>query len=183
MDKIILGLLLIKEMSGYEMRLHIKSKFALMCSDSAGSLQTSLKKLLKGQLIQCNEFVENGKNKKVYSITDKGKTEFLLWESKPMNHKKSKNIELSKLFFLGLLKQKQRIPLLKEYVAELHREKADLEVLQKATHAAIASNKGLTEEQQELIKYQLITLNYGIAAADFEIQWYGRLINNTEREQ
>lgn len=76
MDKIILGLLMIKTMTGYEIRNNIKNNFSLMCSDSAGSFQSAIEKLLSMGMITCEEYVEKGVNKKRYTITDKGHSTF-----------------------------------------------------------------------------------------------------------
>ena len=46
MDKIILGILMLRRMTAYELRNTIRDNFKSMCSDSLGSIQVTLKKLL-----------------------------------------------------------------------------------------------------------------------------------------
>lgn len=45
MDKLILGLLMIKHFTVYEIRQVMRQNFSSMCSDSLGSIQAALKKL------------------------------------------------------------------------------------------------------------------------------------------
>ena len=44
MDKLILGLLMIKHFTVYEIRQVMRQNFSSMCSDSLGSIQAALKK-------------------------------------------------------------------------------------------------------------------------------------------
>lgn len=47
MEYLILGLLILSPMTGYELQQFIKKNLALICSHSAGSVQTALSKLEK----------------------------------------------------------------------------------------------------------------------------------------
>lgn len=183
MEKIILGLLMIKSMTGYEIRSFIKNHLSLMCSDSAGSFQTALQKLLAANTITCNEYVENNVNKKLYTITAIGRNAFVQWEERPMNHKKKKNMELVKLFFLGELESEKRAPLLRTYLSQLTGEqelliklKEDILLSEAAFLTEFQSNKTVIDR----FKYQMATLDYGIASFGFEIQWYTQLVCDLE---
>lgn len=183
MEKIILGLLMIKEMSGYEMRRFIKNHLALMCSDSAGSFQTALQKLLATSMISCAEHVEKGKNKKLYTITDVGRDSFFQWEEQPMNHKKAKNIELVKLFFLGTLSVEKRAPLLRAYLSQLTVEQKELMALREdilKSEAVYLKSIANNKEAMDRFRYQMATLDYGIASFNFEIEWYGQFVQRME---
>lgn len=47
MDKIILGLLMLKKLTIYELRSIIEMNFTSMCSNSMGSIQAAIKSCLK----------------------------------------------------------------------------------------------------------------------------------------
>ena len=68
MEFIILGILLFKDMTIYEINTSFKKGLFLIYSASYGSLQNAVKKLLKKEFITFRETVENGRNKKIYSI-------------------------------------------------------------------------------------------------------------------
>ncbi len=57
MENIILSILLIKSMTIYEMRAFIQKNLSTVCSDSMGSIQSALKKLL-----QIKDYIEQIKN-------------------------------------------------------------------------------------------------------------------------
>ena len=101
MDNIILGLLLLSSRTIYQLRERIDKGLNMMYSNSMGSIQAAIKKLLNCGYIQYEEAVENGKYKKIYSITDSGKQNFIEWVSTPMEIQGSKNPELAKLYFMG----------------------------------------------------------------------------------
>ena len=79
MENIILGLLLLKNRTIYELRKRINDGLNLMYSCSTGSIQAAIKKLLQNGHVAVRETTENGKLKKIYSITEKGKTAFNGW--------------------------------------------------------------------------------------------------------
>ena len=79
MDNIILGLLLLQSRTIYQLRERISQGLNLMYSSSMGSIQAAVKKLLNNKHISYKEVVENGKYKKIYSITDRGRQETLFF--------------------------------------------------------------------------------------------------------
>ena len=121
MDIIILGLLMIKRSTIYEMKQVIRHYLSPISSDSTGSIQAGIKKLLNKELITYKEQVENGVNKKVYSITEAGKKYFIDNLSVPMSYKE-KNMELNKLFFMGFIDKNEQIASIKKYIQEMEKE-------------------------------------------------------------
>lgn len=185
MEKIILGLLMIKSMTGYEVRSFIKTHLSLMCSDSAGSFQISLQKLLAAEMITCDEYIEKGVYKKRYTITESGRFSFFQWVEQPMNHRKAKNMELAKLFFLGTLEKDKRTPLLHTYISHLTEEQQRLITLREdilLSEAAFLNEFAHNKTVMDRFKYQMAALEYGIASFGFEIQWYGQFVQDLERD-
>lgn len=181
MEYLILGLLILSPMTGYELQQFIKNNLSLICSHSAGSLQTALNKLLKEGKIFATENIQGKRIKKQFSITPQGKEDFAQWVSQPMNISKGKNMELSRLFFMGLAKPEERIEAVKNYLSQIQETKNTLLVIRdnfrkmKETFAR--------PETQEVLVFQEYTLNYGIAAAEFEFDWYTRLLKEMEETQ
>ena len=101
MENIILSLLLFRAMTIYEMRTYIQQNLSTVCSDSLGSMQIAIKKLLEKGYISVTEFVDNNILKKQYSITAEGVKYYKNWVGTPMNIQKMKSMEGGKLFFLG----------------------------------------------------------------------------------
>ena len=70
MEYLILGLLILSPMTGYELQQFIRKNLALICSHSAGSVQTALSKLEKDGKVTASEASEGRRRKKIFSITD-----------------------------------------------------------------------------------------------------------------
>lgn len=122
MEHIILSLLLLKGMTIYEMRTYIQQNLSTVCSDSFGSIQTAIRKLLDKEYIDVKEYTDNNMLKKQYSITAKGASHFKEWIGTPMNIQKMKNMEEGKFFFLGMASKGKRIAFLQDYIESLRAE-------------------------------------------------------------
>jgi len=79
MDFIVLGILLYKPLTIYEINSFFENGLFLIYAASYGSLQNAIKKLLKNDWIEFEEVVENGRNKKIYSLKKKGTQAFFTW--------------------------------------------------------------------------------------------------------
>ena len=183
MEYIILGLLLLKSMTAYEISSFTNKKLALICSGSAGSVQIALKKLLKNGHVSMSEFVQGGINKKVYAITPDGKAAFERWVSSPMQASKVKNMELSKLFFLGFAEEHSRITAIEQYIGQLQEVKNTLLSIKALTFGAnTPKHKEMhIANAEDIIAYQAATLDFGIDSAEFEINWYTQLLQRMKR--
>ncbi|MDB0440115.1 PadR family transcriptional regulator [Clostridioides difficile] len=198
MDKIILGLLMIKKLTIYELRSIIEMNFTSMCSNSMGSIQAAIKKLLEKKMIVYEELVENSVNKKFYILTNEGKECFLEWVQTAMISGKMKDMELSKLFFMGFVPTKKRLSLIESYLADLKKEKDHLENIKKQDNNTsklqyiayieknktefnhflkISKNSNIQKEVQDIIDFELLTLQFGIDRTNFEIEWFEKLKN------
>jgi len=123
MEYIILCMLLLKKMTIYEMRTYIQRNLSTVCSDSLGSMQTTIKKLLDRGYIDVSESVENNTLKRQYSITVKGVVYFKERIGTPMNIQKMKNMEAGKFFFLGMASKEKRIAFVRDYIENLAQTK------------------------------------------------------------
>ena len=166
MEYLILGLLLLAPMTGYELQRFIKQNLALICSSSAGSVQTALTKLETEGRIAAAETVEGRRRKKTFSITPAGRQAFEAWVARPMQAGKVKNMELARLFFLGLAQPAQRAAAIREQ-------------FRKAQAGPLPPG----QNWDEVFRFQGCTIEYGIAAAEFERQWYSRLLKELEEEK
>lgn len=200
MENIILSLLLLKSMTIYEMRMYIQQNLNTVCSDSLGSLQIAIKKLLSKNYITLNEFVENSVLKKQYSITADGLTQFKGWIETPMNLQKIKNMEEGKFFFLGMAPKETRIASVQGYIARLRAEYEKLYGIQllveKAKENVIQRNVERIEKERDLARhlldvsgeetlekaihniydYQIYNLEYGLKRLQDDIEFYEEIL-------
>jgi len=205
MDKLILGLLMLQRLTVYEIRLIIKKNFWGICSDSTGSIQAAIKKLLAAEMVTLTEYVEKSVNKKRYSITEKGREAFMSWVQTPADLTEATNMELGKLLFMGMVPTSKRGALIDEIIAEAEKElelhlalQASLEQVKSTAHeqavafweqdpeyhAGIRTATESTndiENVENIAFYQEMTLQYGIDLMKFEIEWFKKLKEKEKR--
>jgi len=197
MDKLILGLLMIKHFTVYEIRQVMRQNFSSMCSDSLGSIQAALKKLSQQGAVTSSEYVEKGKMKREYTITASGRILFLDWLKTPIDMSKSKNMELGKFLFMGYLPKKEQLEMLDLAIEGLEIELREFEAvkasiqfaeeqqqvqayLEQHDHLAtelleVSQTANLTESISQLGYFEIKTLEFGLDSARFQLEWFSKL--------
>ncbi len=185
METLIMGMLMLKKMTLYEMRKHFEQNFTSMSSSSMGSIQAAMKKLHQRGMVRFDEYVENGVNKKRYEITTSGRDHFLATISTPMIHKE-RSMELAKLFFMGMVETSKRPELLTAYIEELGKELAFLHGVKQrvgamsgtddAYRAQIPENAAgqsfSVNELRDIALYQVAMLELAITKIQAELEWF-----------
>lgn len=178
MDNIILGLLLLSSRTIYQLRERIDKGLNMMYSSSMGSIQAAIKKLLNCGYIQYEEAIENGKYKKIYSITDSGKQSFTEWITTPLNAQGIKNPELAKLYFMGFSTKEKREAGLQEYISQLKEQYDVLNAVYKE-----AENVRVPDEYKDILHYQFAAAKYGKDFMKFNIEWYQKLLDEMKGDK
>ena len=200
MEYIILGLLLFKPMTVYEIRMYIQKNLTTICSDSLGSIQIAVKKLLNKGYITTKEYLERGLVKKKHSITSLGVEHYKEWVGSPINIAKMTNMEESKFYFLGTASKEKRISFLKSYISSLKEQFNKLVRIKELTKGAkdiavrthlerIANEKQITdnlsvvseEDNMQSIfentySYQIYLLEYGLNRVKSDISFYEKIL-------
>ena len=145
MEHLILGLLILSPMTGYEIQRFIKQNLSLICSHSAGSVQIALSKLQRENYIAAHDTMEGRRHKKTFSITEQGRTTFFNWIAQQID-------EMQKV--LQTIQQR----------------------FQQAQELALPPE----QDWNSILQFQGYTLAYGIAAAQFERDWYSHLLQKME---
>lgn len=197
MDKLILGLLMIKHFTVYEIRQVMRQNFSSMCSDSLGSIQAALKKLSQQGAVTYSEYVEKGKMKKEYAITASGRILFLEWLKTPIDMSKNKNMDLGKFLFMGYLPKKEQLHMLDLTIEGLEVEVQEFEAVkdairfteeQEKVKAYLEQNSHLATELIETSQaadlaesisqigyFEMKTLEFGLDSARFQLDWFTKL--------
>lgn len=200
MDKIILGILMLRRMTTYEIRNVIKNNFKSICSDSLGSIQIALKKLFELGMVTCEELVEKGVNKKRYSITDIGQETLMEWLKVPIDTSKTKNMDFGKILFMGYVPKENQKELIDKIILSLEEEYVSLKAVKDSINAeeeraefekylltdieyqdrisGLNESNNIAQNINEISKFTLATLDYGIDMAAFNIAWFKKLKEN-----
>jgi PadR family transcriptional regulator AphA len=167
-------------MTGYELKKHMDNSTQFFWYAALSQIYPALKKLENEGLVTSEKKPQEGMpDKKIYTITEKGKTVFLKWLQKPIDElPPAKQPNLLKLFFSGILDKETIIDNLQRQL-ELH--KKQLKKYQQNTAEyikAIIDNTGLIREG---LMWELVR-QFG---EDFEhtyIQWLQHCIEKVEQE-
>ena len=200
MEFIILGLLLFKPMTVYEIRMYVQRNLTTICSDSLGSIQIAIKKLLNKGYITTSEYFERGLTKKRHTITKLGLNQYKNWVGSPINIAKMTNMEESKFYFLGTASKEKRISFIKSYIASLKEQQNKLIAIKEFTKAnedtairmnleRISNEKQITDnlaaisEESDLkvifrntYAYQIYLLEYGLNRTKSDIAFYEKIL-------
>ena len=180
MENLILGLLLLSPMTGYELQQFIKKNLALICSHSAGSVQAALSKLEKDGKVTASETAAGKRRKKTFFITDAGHSAFSHWVSQPMQADRVKNMELARMFFLGLASPHSRTAAIRDYIRQMEETGALLRAIRERFRQVREAPLPPGQDWDTIFRFQGYTIEYGIAAAEFERDWYCRLLRELE---
>ncbi|MBI9102217.1 MAG: PadR family transcriptional regulator [Spirochaetales bacterium] len=165
-------------MTIYELNANFKQGLSLIYAASYGSLQHGVKKLLEKGLIKFRETVQNGRNKKIYQIKDSGRKVFFDWMVAELPLNNLETIILSKIYFLGLIEDKNTIIfMIEEMIKKTESVENNLKMLDSEL-----SELSLPEESLKIAKYQFKTLDYGIMAHSSAIQWLKELLQEIKNE-
>lgn len=103
MEYVILGFLMIRSLTQYDMLVALSKKVSPFYSASMGSIQSTLKKLERGGYIEVVKTEEKGRRKNIYSVNETGRLHFIKWMMGDYEPHKF-DVQLNtRLFFLGHL--------------------------------------------------------------------------------
>jgi DNA-binding PadR family transcriptional regulator len=98
--EVLLGLLAIEPMSGYDLGRTIRESVGHFWNESYGQIYPNLKKLANGRFVSCKTERQKGKpDRHIYSITEKGRERLRKWLAVPPQPEIPRNEMLLKLFF------------------------------------------------------------------------------------
>jgi len=167
-DFCVLGLLILKAMTIYELNKEFKATIGLFYSASLGSLQVVLRQLLAKGHISMREIPKGRRMRKVYTITEAGQESFFQTMHAPIPASRLEETSLARLYFLGLLSDaSERGRVLTLITATIGAVLTELEA-----RKAELGRLSIPMEYQTIFRYQAKTLDYGIMAHKAALEWF-----------
>lgn len=173
----ILGFLSYGSMTGYELTKAFSSSIRFFWYAQASHIYLELNKLEKKEFVTCEIIVQTDKpSKKLYTITEGGKREFLSWLSKENSEfaKGSKNAFLMKVFFSGCRTPKQNIAMLKEFSRDCEKYLEEISQVPQT----IEQYRKLVDERE--VMYWELAADFGYSYIRMCIDWANRCIKKME---
>ena len=165
MPHVILGLLMLWPQSLYELTKNFESGISLFYSSSTGSIKRALDRLLSAGHIRVAS-TGGRRGKQTFEITDSGRDELRRWRHEELIGADFETAALSRSFFLGLLPAAER----PEVAARIERRIATEQARLEAIRERVATD-GVPEEWRDVARYQLATLEYGLASCRTARDW------------
>jgi PadR family transcriptional regulator, regulatory protein AphA len=136
--EVLLGLLALEPMSGYDLRQTILASVGHFWNESYGQIYPNLKKLATGGFVTCKtERQKHKPDRRIYSITNKGRERLATWLAVPPQPEVPRNELLLKLFFGEQVPPHVLIGYVEQMAAEI---RAVLELLERAEREEINTN-------------------------------------------
>jgi DNA-binding PadR family transcriptional regulator len=130
-QSILLGFLMRNSMTGYDLKKAFSLSFAFFSGLSYGSIYPALKKMEKNGLITKQVEIRDGApNRKVYTITETGRIEFLNSLKSPLPPEQPKSTFLMRLFFFDHLSPQDRKSVAQKHLGSIEQMQAQLQSVQ-----------------------------------------------------
>ena len=162
MDCVILGLLSHEPMTGYEIKKHIDYSLRFFWGASYGSIYPTLNSLMKDEMVTKKETKENGREKIIYTITDKGHQRLKDWLKEPAEKNELRFETLRKLFFGGEIGGQET---LQHILAFEDKAKEELQHLERCVDSLMPI-QGEVDHQ-----YYLLTAQFGVEIYKTYLAW------------
>ncbi len=116
-QSVLLGFLMRNSMTGYDLKKAFSISFSFFSGLSYGSIYPALKKMeSQGLVSKRTEIQDSAPNRKVYTITDAGRSAFLDSLRSPLTLERPKSPLLMKLFFFAYLSPQERHEIANNYL-------------------------------------------------------------------
>ncbi len=168
LEYIILGFLMHKELTGYDLKQCMLNSTSNFFDASFGSIYPALKKMEDKGLVSSNEVVEGGKYKKRYAITRTGEADFWTWLEQEIDFSKTKPDHLIKVFFYGFLPKDKAVHNLHKFIERVEQ-----------VHNRLAEHEKQVKIHADT--YQYSTLVFGMDYYTLIINWSKSLLQELEK--
>jgi PadR family transcriptional regulator, regulatory protein AphA len=163
----ILGFLVYRSMSGYDLKKHFDRSVAHFWSATQSHIYKALETLESEGMVRSQVIQQEGKpNQKQYQITDAGRTELRRWLSTPLPVEHPRSAWLIQVFFAHNLANEEIASLFEKRIEYLRTYLSQLQDTQKI----MDENYNKMGMERPQIFWQL-TLDYGMDHYQNEIRW------------
>jgi len=178
----LLGLINLIPMTGYELDKEFKDSLKYIWQATSSQIYSELDNMEQKGWLASERVVQDEKpNKRVYSITEKGKAELMDWMSTPKadvtNALTGKNAFLFRVLLAGSLNKEQALKLLNSFRAVC----IDLKTAQEDIRMAIERDE-LVYDPKNIMFFNLVAL-HGAMTLQARLEWVEKAINIVENSQ
>jgi len=177
----ILGFLEIRSLTGYDLKKGFDGSVQHFWPADQAQIYRTLNKLSETGLVSVELIPQEGKpDRKVYHITENGRSELHTWLSSPLPPLSEREPQMVRIFFSGFTDDETMLSCLQDSLAQEHENLA-------VTQAILAGSKQQVEslptpEEQRIGFFQLLTVERAILHHQAQIEWLTNLITRLENQ-
>lgn len=181
---LILGLLWIRPMSGYDIKRTFDRAIASYWNAGNSQIYTTLKNLNKVGLVDAEVIVQTTRpNRKVYRLTEAGQAELERWLHEEVPERFTKDEFLTRLFFCGVTSDEVALEHLRKHRENLQQQLAYMEWARQEYGSRTARRPRLLEYQLLVREYKEAVLTAGLAVTERAIARLEERLQNTPASQ
>jgi len=169
----VLGLLNYRDMYGYEIKELIENNFTNMWTVNYGQIYTSLKALVEEGYIVLADVVPSqhgAPNKKLYSLTDNGREEFINWlRSSPEKKLLHRDPFLMRFIFMGYAEKEDALRLIEEQIL--------------LNEQQLAKRKEEMSRWADRGQYVALAREFGVTYLEMRAQWLRKALDTIRNSQ
>lgn len=174
---VILGFLMMKHMTKYDIKNVLSREISPFYASSYGSINNGIKRLLELNFIDFTETTTDGRHKKIYFLLSTGEEAFINWLKEDISIGKHKDELSLKMFFYGFLPIKDRLQLLETYYMTLQNQYQEY-----VTYYHTASKINYPKEVADIASCQIMTLDYATQHLATDLEWLSTVIKRLKEE-
>jgi PadR family transcriptional regulator AphA len=174
----LLGLINYKPLTGYDLKAAFTSSIYMFWNASLPQIYRTLHQMEKKGWVSSSIEHQQGKpNRKIYTVTEKGKQELRTWLSEPLEIPQIKHEMLVKIFFGNQMNKKDLVNLIKE------QRELSMQFLEKTGREVkpIAENYAVKAGAKDDMRFWLLTLDFGRRRAQMIVEWCDAALDVVEK--
>jgi DNA-binding PadR family transcriptional regulator len=177
----LLGFLNYSPATGYDLKQFLDISTSYFWHAKQSQIYTTLKKMEEDDLVSSRFEPQEGRpNRRVYTISKKGKEELQTWLNKPLAHlEKHKETLLLKLFFSAEIERDVILAELNQHV-KLHQKQ--LRIYQTITKGVIDQFKGSTGLNKDAECWEM-TRRFGELYEQMYLTWFEEIISKFDEKE
>ncbi|MFO7679058.1 MAG: PadR family transcriptional regulator [Chloroflexota bacterium] len=177
----ILGFLEIKPLSGYDLKKAFAGSVQHFWPADQAQIYRTLSQLGEAEMVSV-ELVpqEDRPDRKVYHITDNGRSELQSWLTTTLPPISEREPQLVRIFFGGFIDDAALLPCLTEAIAQ---EQADLSAMHTILNSAQQQIERLTNPAERRIGFfQMLTIERAILHHQAQIDWLESIVTRLQNQ-
>lgn len=173
---LLMGLINVEPITGYDLNKRFERGVQNFWTVSQSQIYRALHRMEKDGWVEVEMVVQEGSpNKKVYQLTETGRTELLTWLSQPIIVNKDYLPKMGQIFFGDALEREQALQLIRFYVGYYEEIYHGLKDWYDSLQADLDD-----ENLPQHILFRVAPLEHAMRHAKFEAEWYAEMVQRVE---